>query len=454
MYQIMNTMKYIYLISVAWLSQSALVGEAHAAEDGLALSGSVRSRYETLSGQSRAGFGAHDELFSVRTTLLAEYRKSGLRLGAEIYDSRAYGSRSGSAIGTGEVNTIEPVQAYLGVDIREPFGKGSAVSLQAGRFTLNMGSRRLVAADDYRNTTNGYTGLRADVCGADGSTATLIYTLPQMRRPDDLPSILDNEPGLDRESSALRLWGGLLSRPGVFGKTFAEIGYFGLAERDTARRATRNRHLHSFSARLLREPAAGRFDHEIEIVHQIGRVRASAAASAPSLDVSASFLHADFGYSFPGPLKARLSAEYDYASGDAPGGGYGRFDTLFGMRRADLAPAGIYAQIGRANISTPGIRFEIAPNARLDGFMVYRAMWLAEKTDAFSTTGVRDISGSSGAFAGHQIEGRARYWLLPKRLRAEANAAWLRKGAFLKNAPNAPQTGNTRYVSMALTASF
>lgn len=71
----MNTMKYIYLISVAWLSQSALVGEAHAAEDGLALSGSVRSRYETLSGQSRAGFGAHDELFSVRTTLLAEYRK-------------------------------------------------------------------------------------------------------------------------------------------------------------------------------------------------------------------------------------------------------------------------------------------------------------------------------------------------------------------------------------------
>lgn len=125
----------------------------------------------------------------------------------------------------------------------------------------------------------------------------------------------------------------------------------------------------------------------------ISSARSSLAATAPELDVSAWFLHADAGYTFHGPLKARLSVEYDHASGDGSGRSFGRFDTLFGMRRADLAPAGIYAQIGRANISMPGVRLEMAPTSRLDGFVAYRAMWLAERTDAFSTTSVRNPSG-------------------------------------------------------------
>jgi hypothetical protein len=40
--------------------------------------------------------------------------------------------------------------------VPEAFGPGSKLGFQAGRFTLNLGSRRLVAADDYRNTTSGY----------------------------------------------------------------------------------------------------------------------------------------------------------------------------------------------------------------------------------------------------------------------------------------------------------
>lgn len=449
-------MKHLYLISTCALA-ATLAGPAHAQQappDGLTLSGSVRVRYEALDGQARAGFGAEDELFSIRTTILAEYRKHGFRAGFELYDSRAYGSEQGSAIGTAEVNTLEPVQAYVGYEVRDPFGRGSRLALQAGRFTLNLGSRRLVAADDYRNTTNGYTGLRADIRAGDGTAATLIYTLPQIRLPDDLPSILDNKVKLDRESFDLQLWGGLVSRPRVVAGAMVEIGYFGLAERDAPPRPTRNRHLHNVSARLIRDPAPGKADFEFEGIYQFGSVRSSVAANAPQLDVSAWFLHADAGYSFPGPLKARLSVEYDYASGDGSGRSYGRFDTLFGMRRADLAPAGIYAQIGRTNISTPAIRLEITPSSRLDGFIVYRAMWLAERTDAFSTTGVRDPSGRSGSFAGHQIEGRVRWWLIPKRLRTEINGAWLRKGRFLEVAPNAPQAGNARYISVAFTSSF
>ena len=436
------------------ISSGPLLHDALGGPDDLVLAGSVRARYETLGGQARAGFGASDELISLRTTLLAEYRSNGLRIGAELYDSRAYASKPGSAIGTGEVNTFELVQAYIGGELADAFGQGSKASAQLGRFTLNLGSRRLVAADDYRNTTNGYTGLRTDLRLSGGTALTAFYTLPQIRLPDVRAAILDNETQLDRESFDLELWGGFLSRPRVFGETMGEVSYVGLHERDSDGRPTRDRDLHTVGARLLREPASGKFDHEVEGYYQFGSISETLSNTARNLDVSAWFLHADVGYRFPGSLKARVSVEYDYASGDGPNGSYGRFDTLFGMRRADLAPAGIYAQIGRANISTPGLRVEAAPTARVDGFVTYRPIWLAERRDSFSTTGVRDASGRSGSFAGHQVEGRIRYWLVPQILRAEANAAFIAKGRFLESSPNAPKTGNTRYVSLSLSMQF
>ncbi|CAN5237323.1 hypothetical protein BH10PSE13_BH10PSE13_25210 [soil metagenome] len=418
------------------------------------LSGSTRLRYEALGGQTRVGFAESEDVFSIRTTLAGEYRTGNVRIGAEMYDSRTYGIATGSSVGTGEVNTFELVQAYLTVDFPEAFGKGSRASMQAGRMMLNIGSRRLIAADDYRNTTNGYTGIKLDAKLKDGSTATLLYVLPQLRLPDDISSIKDNRPQVDRESFDMQLWGGLLAKPRVLGRTMAEIGYVGFAERDAPGRPTRDRHLQSISARLMADPAPKRWDFEVEGIYQFGSSSSSLLATAPRQDVSAWFLHADLGYSFPGSLKARLSVEYDYVSGDGPDGANGRFDTLFGMRRGDFVPAGIYSQIHRANISTPGLRLEVAPTKRLDGFATYRPMWLADRFDAFSTTGVRDATGRSGDFAGHTIEGRTRWWVLPKALRAEVNGAWMIKGQFLKTAPNAPRTGNTRYISVAIIANF
>lgn len=420
----------------------------------LKVSGSYRVRLELLDGQPRAGFRAEDKQLALRGTLLAEYRKGPVRILGELYDSRAYLTRLGSTISSNEVNTFELTQAYLTADLEDLLGAGSSTQVQFGRMMLNLGSRRLVAADDYRNTTNSYTGLRANLKGSGGTTATLIYTLPQLRLPEDLPAVRANTTQWDRESFDLRLWGALVARPRTLWGATAELGYFRLQERDSPDRPTRDRNLHSVSGRIIREPRGGRWDFEVEGIYQFGRISESAAANTASLPVSAWFLHADIGYTFPGKAQLRLSAEYDRASGDGPGRSFGRFDTLFGMRRADLAPSGIYNSIGRANISTPGIRIEAAPSKRFDTFAVYRAMWLADRTDAFSTTGVRDPSGRSGAFAGHQVEGRARYWLIPGFLRGEINAIWLAKGRFLKITPNAPQTGDAHYLSTALTVTF
>jgi hypothetical protein len=169
--------------------------------------------------------------------------------------------------------------------------------------------------------------------------------------------------------------------------------------------------------------------------------------------VRAGFVHAEAGYTFAGAWKPHLSLEYDWASGDGPGRRYSRFDTLFGMRRADLGPASLYGALGRTNISTPGVRLEVTPTKRLDAFGSWRALWSDEASDIFSTTGVRNLA-SKDRFAGHQIEGRVRYWLVPARIRAEGNLAMILKDRLLRDAANVPSRRDTIYTSWALTATF
>lgn len=429
------------------------VGEALNAPEGLTVSGSVRLRYEVIDGQPRPGFTDRDDLISLRTTLFGEYREGQVRVGAELFDSRVFEDDTGSPAGTNEVNTVELVQAYVAADFDSPFAEGKA-SVQAGRFTLNLGSRRLVAADDFRNTTNGYTGVRLDAALPIGARVTTIWVMPQVRLPEDRASLRDSQIERDLESDDLTLWGGVLARPNAFGKTMIEASYFHLEEKDAAGRPTRDRSLDTFGLRLIRDPAPDKLDFEVEVIGQTGEISASTSPAAARLDVEAGFMHAELGYSFATAWKPRLAFEFDYASGEDSDASFGRFDTLYGMRRADLAPSGIFNAVGRANMVGAGLRLEAASGTRLDGFVAYRGLWLASANDSFSTSGVRDARGDSGRYAGLQLEGRVRYWLVPDALRLEVNALWLDKGRFLRDAPNAPANGDAAYATVSLVALF
>ena len=444
--------RFPWLLSVALLFPAA--ANADDAPDSFSLTGSVRLRFEAIEGQARAGFNASDQLTNLRTQILAQYSADALHLGVELYDSRAYGAVVGTPLSTGEVNTLEPVQAFVAVDLPGLLGKGSAVTVKAGRMTLDLGSRRLISQDDYRNTVNSFTGLRVDVGAAHGIKATLLYVLPQQRLPDDFASMDRQKVELDRESFDAVLWGGVASKAKAIGPAAVELSFYHFGERDAPGRPTRDRSINSLGARLFRDPTPGKLDYALEAIWQSGEIGASLAPGAATLGLSASYLRGRVGYSLAGAWKPRIAFEIDRASGDETGGRYGRFDPLFGMRRADLGPAGLYNAIGRANLVSPGVRAEITPSPRLDAFVGYRAFWLAAGTDAFATTGVRDATGRSGDFAGHQIDGRVRYWLMPKRLRLEADGVLLAKGRFLRDAPNAGPGGSTRYVSFNLTGFF
>ncbi len=416
--------------------------------DGLTVSGTLRLRYELLEGQYRPGLPPRDDALTIQTAVAADYRTGPWTFSAELIDARGYLIDAPGAVSTSEVNALELSRA----SIRYATGP---VELTAGRFHLNLGSRRLSARNAFRNTINSFTGLRLDWRGVADDTLTAFYTLPHTRLPSDRAGLIDNQVRWDRESFDLTFWGAHYTRPDLFAGVALQANIFGLNERDGDNGATRNRRLLTMGARLHRAPHPGGWDLDMEGVLQTGTIRQSTAANAPLQDVRAFFAHAEIGYSSNLPGKPRLSVLFDIASGDDPRTPDStRFDTLFGARRWEFGPSGIFGALARTNIMAPGLRLEAAPAARWDVMALWRPTWLQDRRDRFGNAGPADASGASGRFVGHMIEVRIGHWLIDKKLRFEAGSALLTSGSVLDAAPNASGFGDTRYAYGQMTVSF
>ena len=431
-----------------------LVPSAAQAGDGpFSIAATARLRIESIDGQFRPNSPTNDTMVSLKTTLEGEYDVGPVRFGAELWDGRAWGQDAASSAGTSEVNALELVQAHVKVELGNK-SAGDHGLLTAGRFTLDLGGRRLVSRQRFRNTTNAFTGAHLGWTARGGQKVDLIWAMPHVRLPDDASGVRADQVVWDQESTDLMFFGGQGSLPHVLGGVIQPYAY-GLIERDSADRLTRNRRLATVGARLFRQPGPGKWDHDVEAAYQFGKVRRSTAvADVTDLDVSAWLVHAELGRTLPAPWKPRVVAMFDAASGDGgKAGRYSRFDTLYGARRFEFGPNGLYGPFSRANIVSPSLRLEVAPSKRTDAMVAWRSAWAQNARDSFAATGVRDASGATGRFAGHQIEARVRHWIVPGLLQVDAGGAVLIKRGLLRDAPNAPATGNTRYgyVDLLLT---
>ncbi|WP_114955040.1 alginate export family protein [Sphingosinicella terrae] len=424
-------------------------------EQGFSIGGTFRANAEGIDGQFRPGRPESDFLLSFRTTILAQYDAGPIRLVGELSDARGYFQKRRSSAGTSEINALEPLQAYVAVDMDDAIGQGFEGAFKIGRFTMDIGSGRLVERADSSNSPSAFTGALLDLTTPDEGHLMAFWTMPNLRRPSDAESLRDNEVELDRSTDDLQFYGISYERPALLGEILGQAYAFRLTERDAPGYPTRNRDFLTFGARLYRVPATSRIDFDVEYAGQRGEIRASASdGDLRDLDVDAHYVHAELGRKLAADWSPRISAHFDLATGDGPGGDYGRFDPLFGSRRSAFGPTSLHGPITRSNLISAGLRLDGKPSARLDLAIMYRALWLEEAADSFAATGVRDPAGGSGRWAGNQVEARLRYWLVPGRLRAEAGAAWLDKGRFLREAPNAPATGDTRYAYFSLSTSF
>ena len=421
----------------------------------LHLAGTHRIRYETLDGQFRAGRGGGDQTLALRTTFLAELRGEALRAGVEMVDSRGYFNDAGSLLNTTLINPAELLQGYLAWDAEDLLAPGSKSTLRAGRLTIDAGSRRLVARNRYRNTINTFTGVEWQWQGAGGQLFQTFYTRPVTRKPRGAAALLDNDIEFDEEADDVRFWGVFYRFAKPDSKRRLELFLYGLDEDDSSDLATRNRELYTPGPRFWKPKARGEFDYLLESVLQFGESRSSTSATR-DLEHFAHYHHVEVGYSFAARYAPRVVLRYDYASGDddPTDGDNGRFDTLFGARRFEYGPTGIYGPFARANLSTPGVRVDFSPAPRVKVFADYRAFWLASSRDAWVAARVVDPAGASGRFVAQQIEARLRWEMLPGNLRFEAGATHLFAGEFIDDAPNSPRQGDATYLYSALVFTF
>ncbi len=401
-----------------------------------------RSRYETLANTFKKNANGRDQVLAFRTQVFFEAHCQSFRFGAEFIDSRIALDDAGTRVNTSLVNETDLLQMYLAWHSQDFLGSGLDARVKFGRQTLNIGSRRFVARNRFRNTINNFNGIDFILQSGRFWTWRNFVLLPVARLPNKAASIHKGVVQFDEESFNTLFAGSFLRVAGLPLASQGEMYFFQLSENDSAKVATKNRNLSTLGGRWYRKAKPEQFDFELEAALQTGTSRASKAlGDTIKLNHFSYFGHVALGYTFALPWQPRLLLQYDYASGDRnPNDGQnGRFETLYGARRFEFGPTSIWGAFARANINTPGIRLQVKPMPGVTGFIAHRGYWLAESRDTWVGSGLRDKSGQSGRYIGQQLEIRLRWQAIPKLLRLETGWAHLFKGGFAKNAPGAPK---------------
>ena len=418
--------------------------------DSISISGSFRLRYESMRNTYRLVGPDEDELLVSRLLVHAQYKGKRLYGGLELHDSRAWWEEDLTPVGTDDVNALEPLRAYIGYRYED-------VDIQAGRMTMDVGSRRLISRNRMRNTINAFTGVRAKWSTSGGVDLDTFLTMPVARLPNNLERdrLRNNEFELDQEHWERILWGLHVSHLRFGNRLDAAAYLIGIREEDRPGLPTRNRDF--VTAGVHTKHSGDVWAYEFEAALQNGTSRASVLPlDTTDLDHRAWFTHAEISRKLPGSWEPSVIVRFDYASRDdnPEDGEFNRFDTLYGDRRWEFGPTGIYGALTRSNILSPGLALRSKPSPSTDFRVDYRPAWLASKRDFMPTAALRDRDGLSGSFIGHQVDLRWRWWSGSRNLTVDFTAAYLWKGEFLKNAPGAPPPANTAYAYISTALAF
>jgi len=379
------------------------------------ISGSERIRYEGLDGQfrnfvpGRRTRDVEDQVFS-RLLLRGDYTHDQWGATLEGIDARAWGTKDNSFANTTTVNTFDVLQANIS------WRSDDGHSITLGRYTMDIGSRRLSARNRYRNTINSFNGVRWDYKGEDGFQAGAFWNTPTVRRPLDPRELVDNEHDWDDQTLDFQFYGAHATQK-VDDRATLQVYLLGLTDH---RVSILSRDLTTAGFRYFVPAAPGELFGEGEFAYQIG--------SRGQNDVAAYFAHGSIGKQWDCSMKPALRFALDVASGnDTNDPDWNRFDTLFGARRFEYGPTGIYGAIGRRNLVSPEVRITLKPAKNLSVMVAARTMRLASSGDGWREAA--DSTGT-GSDVGEQYECRVRWDALPKSLRLEGGAVYFDGGTF------------------------
>jgi hypothetical protein len=366
----------------------------------------------------RIGNGQTDDQIALRSRLRVGLGGNGpLRFLFEGQDSRSFLDKDrGDFRDATTVNEFDVLQLLGSLTLNNVLGTGLRTDFHFGRMTMDFGRRRLIARNDFRNTTNSFDGLHWQIGREQTWRLRAFFVEPVVR--DDVQ--------LDKQYDT-SLFGGTYLESRHLPWIQVDAYYLGLNDQRVASGAD-HRTYSTFGGRLYKDPKPGELDYEIETAWQIG--------TRGETDHFAHFQHLDLGYTLNLPWSPRVLFHYDYASGDRqPGDSQSEgFDTLFGARRFEYMPTGTFGPFFRTNLSSPGWRIMVTPAQGWTVQLKHRVWYLAQNRDFFGSSGLQDTTGQAGTSLGHDVELRAQ-WTLNTNLDFDVGYVHWFKGSYFDRLP-------------------
>lgn len=376
--------------------------------DWLELGFEQRSRYEFRRNDLRRDVQRTDNPLLLRTRAYVGIKNvlDPFRFTVELQDSRRYFSEFERD--NRDVNVLEPIQAYAELHFEEGLGPNRPVSIKAGRMAFELLDRRLIARNEWRNTTNTFQGLRMTLGKDQNDWSADFLALQPLER---LKSHLDR--GVDEQW----FFGGVANWRGWSEWITLQPYYLGLTQGHDD--GVPDRDIHTVALRAYGPAGKTGFDYDVSGLYQFGEL--------DDQDHAAWAATVDFGWTFEHAWKPRVGVFYGYVSGDRDPSDRedNRFDRLFGFAR----PWSSNDYIQMENVNTPKfvVAFEPWKDVKID--TAYVAYWLASKSDRWNTANLRDATGNSGDFLGHEFNVRARFPIV-SRIKANVGYAYFAPGQF------------------------
>ncbi|MES2580683.1 MAG: alginate export family protein [Pseudomonadota bacterium] len=451
--------RYVKQANKTWLKDY----DAFADVDWLDIGLEHRARYEIRDNDYRRNAENVDQPFLLRTRAYLGIKEilDPLRLAIEVQDSRRNHSDYTREFDTRDVDQSDVVQGYAELYFKEtPFGKDDLGNnrpfwVKAGRLAWESLDRRLIARNEWRNTTNSFQGVRANIGEKKNDWQLEAFAVKPVQRfttrldevdhSQDFYGVIGDWRGWS-EYVTLQPYYFLLKQDGdrvKYDSNGRELTGAALSAVQI------DREIHTAGLRAYGAFNSG-WDYDTSYAKQWGNQDRflSNALGKINVDHDAYSYGAELGYTFKSSWKPRVSAYYGVATGDStPATGTDRtdsqrFERLFGFAR----PWSNNDYIQMENIRTPKLHLEFEPkvafleNVKVDtSFSWYRLDDASDRWQAGSN--LRDRTGNSGNDLGKEIDVRVRF---PINQYASLNIGYAHfwAGDFVKNAVKLPANNN------------
>ncbi|WP_018986579.1 alginate export family protein [Methylophilus methylotrophus] len=414
--------RYVRQANKTWLKDF----DSFADVDWLDLGLEYRARYEYRDNDFRRRDENLDQPILLRTRAFVGVKNilDPLRFAIELQDSRRNNGDYTREFDTRDINYLHVLQGYFELNFKDSFldkddlGNARPAWVRYGRHAWEAIDRRLIARNEWRNTTNNFQGWRGNIGDKKNDWQLEWFAVQPIQRFTRENDEVNKSQDFYGVIGDYRGWSDYVTFEPYYLllKQDGDKVKYDTDGRPAVASAKVDREIHTGGLRVYGNIPGTQFDYDASYIKQWGDVQRLVGASLIKVDHDAYAYNAEIGYSFKHPWKPRFSVFYGVASGDrtTPSGAdrtdSGRFDRLFGFAR----PWSNDDYIQMENIRTPKIRLEFEPKiAFLDrvqvdtGFSWYQLDQASDRWNAGAN--LQDRTGRSGKDLGKEYDLRIRF---------------------------------------------